>query len=177
VGAHLTFGRDTKMKTRTRNIWIAVAILAILIFNPVTLMALWLVPAYWSNKHPEIGEHVDHVNWLPSTASDICYFKTYSNTAYEFNITENDFVNWAAKIKLSEIHEPYRIERYTRSLADRSEMPDGRGNPSWKDYGKNGIITINKGLCYSSPPRGNGGGMYYAYDRVSGRAYYQECPR
>ena len=148
------------MKTRTRNIWIAVAILAIIIFNPVTILATWLVPAYWSNKHPEIGEHVDHVNWLPPTASDICYFKTYSNTAYEFNIPENDFMNWAAKIKLSEIHDPFQIERYTRSLADRSEMQDGRGNPSWKDYGlpwsgdrrRELISDSNSKLLFDLPP-------------------------
>jgi hypothetical protein len=165
------------MKTRARKIWIAVAILAILILNPVTILAAWLVPAYWSNKHPEIGEHVDHVNWLPRTASDICYFKAYSNTAYEFNIPENDFVNWAAEHKLSEIHKPFRIERYTQSLTDLSGRPAGRSHPSWKDYENIGWITITNGLCYSSPPRGNGGGTYYAYDRVSGRAYYQECPR
>ena len=162
------------METKNK---IKLAVIFFLIFNPFTLIVFFLAATMWTNKHPDVGEHIEQVDWLPPGASDICYYKTYSYTAYEFNISESEFREWGDRWEFTEIQEPFEIWRYNLSLVESPDRSGGYDTEAWEEYNNLVNATIVDGLCYRTPPRGNGGGVYVAYDRVTGRAYFQSSPR
>ena len=130
---------------------------------PILVIAGWIISAYWSNTHPEIGVNVEQVDWLPSSASNISYFKMYSYTAYEFNITEEDFISWVGDKELAEISDPVSIERFNF--------------PETFFRTEHNTAEIANGLWWETPPRGNGGRTQIAFDRDIETAYYQDNPR
>ena len=113
------------MRFLSRRLWGRLAVFAVLVFNPITLIGLWGGSVYWSNKHPKIGEHMGSVAWLPRTATDISYFKSYSYTAFEFTISESEFRKWADDCELAEIRETVRIPRFNRFLVNINDYVSG----------------------------------------------------
>lgn len=104
---------------------------------------------------------------LPREATRVSFYQGYRGTiAYEFEIEEKGFVEWvesgigspesnSANIQLQTITIPYSVRRYT-SLA-----PHLNGSDS---------ITIANGLYYEWSKEDRG--VYAAFDRTTGRAYY-----
>jgi len=108
--------------------------------------------------HVETGENVQSVDWLPASATNISFYKSHSRTAYEFDIPESDFIDWAWW-NLKPITKPVRVVRYY--YFSSPDAPDA---------------TVTEGLHYVIE-RANGGGVWVAYDRKIGRAYYFACQR
>lgn len=52
----------------------------------------------------ELGENVRRVDWLPPTATRVCWYRSYLNTAVEFDMPEEDFLAWVKK--------PETVEKY-----------------------------------------------------------------
>ncbi len=102
---------------------------------------------------------------LPADAGDVCYRLWARGTvAYEFATNEESFRRWveegigsqesmSANVPVKEIVEPFTIRRY------------GTGQDDSRDS-----ITIEEGLYYRWTKEDRG--VYAAYDRRSGRAYY-----
>lgn len=167
---------------KKKRIFLTAIIGIALIFNPLSLLIIGISLACISNCNPDIGENVQHVDWLPKEATNVSYYKTYSNTFYEFDIPENGFKKWASDWGFKKIIEPKSICRYTMMTL---KPPKPKSNV-WTEedvaariYFQDKVIQtiIKKGYYYSSPPQGNGGGTWIAYDLDKGRAYYHSCPR
>lgn len=161
---------------------VVISIILVLFLNPISLVVLWLFWGLWSNSHPDMGVNVKQVSWLPREAINVSYYKTYSNTFYEFDISENGFKKWASDWMPEKISEPVKIRRYT---AMTEKPPEHSGNV-WTEKDMEAethyqeyviYATIKKGYYFRTPPRGNGGGTYVAYDLEKGRAYFFSCPR
>ncbi len=114
------------------------------------------------------AEHVDRVNWLPETASNISYHFIRDMTAYEFDIQKEDFLELAKSRfwKVSEITEPFTIKRYTwvGNLINQSEI-----DLSVIDQ-ENCWVVLDQGYYYEK----QSGADFTAvgYDFLKGRAYY-----
>jgi hypothetical protein len=119
---------------------------------------------------PQYAEHVSRDNALssvPSQAIDISFCQGARGiVAYEFTIEEQGFVDWvqagigsieaiAAKVPVRPIAKPYTIIRYN-ALTQKLSGPD--------------LITISNGLYYEWTKEDRG--VYAAFDRTTGRAYY-----
>ncbi len=141
--------------------------------------AIWFVyGAYRNLTDVEIGESLQSVGWLPDAATNVSYYRSYLNTAYEFDISEREFREWS-RWDLTEITKPVQISRY---LAFSTTLPEEPSNPTRAEIealalaiAKRGV-TIRDGLYYGYL-QGNGGGVWVGYDRDSGRAYYRSAPR
>src|SRR5687768_14859438 len=87
----------------------------------LTGLALLAWTTYRGFTDVESGEHVARVSWLPESATDVSFFRSYSWTAYEFTIPEQDFLRWAADkgwdVKENK-GEPRTIARYHVGLGD-----------------------------------------------------------
>lgn len=142
----------------------------------IAFVVLSLRGAYLGLTHVDTGENVSSVNWLPDTASNVSFYKSYSFTAYEFDIPESDFVNWS-RWDLLPIDKPVSIPRYCFI-----DVPDSAPNGMAQDwqalesaYARR-FAKITKGLYYKYS-QDNGGGVWVAYDRDARRAYYHSAPR
>jgi hypothetical protein len=104
-------------------------------------------------------ENVKSVDWLPEVATNISYFKSYLFIAYEFTISENDFLALAEKEgwKIEQIEKLFEISRYTSG-----ENPEGAETEA--------IIT--SGYFYEQRET-DGGGISVAFDADKQRAYFQ----
>ncbi len=143
-----------------RSLWVV----AIALFlSPFLLIGAWIIGVSWSESHPEIGMNVAAVEWLPQSASSVSFHKQYSYTAYEFTITEEDFLVWLDEKTPIEIDEPVEMLRYN-FIIEYFPTPEN-------------TKTISSGLYWQTPPRGNGGGTSIAFDRNTGIAYFQSNPR
>ena len=120
-----------------------------------------MVAVYRFLSHREVGENELSVKWLPKTATNVSYFRSYGFTAYEFDISESDFVKWSSW-QLSPIERPVTVFRYCH------------GNPAVAFDSKRAIVV--NGLTYSYRYH-NHGGVIVAYDRTKGRAFYWSAPR
>lgn len=67
----------------------------------------------------ETGENVAHVDWLPSTASRICWWRNSLNRAVEFDMNEKDFLAWATS---EQARNEFNIAELTSiGMADREK--------------------------------------------------------
>lgn len=112
----------------------------------------------------ESGEGIKSVNWLPSSATNISFYKSYVFTAYEFDIPESDFREWARRWDLQPVTSPCSIDRYA-----------ARAYPT-HDFRHPHSAWIEDGLFYEHR-QGNGGGVAVGYDRELGRAFFWTSPR
>lgn len=103
----------------------------------------------------EQGQRIPAVPWLPAAASDISYIKSYTFTAYEFDITQPEFVRWSDQNGW-----------HANPVTGRASLLD------WQKQN----VTIEAGLFYAHE-FGNGGGVWVAYDSKARRAYFQSMPR
>jgi len=140
---------------------IGIIIALVVLFNPLSLFLSFVGLCLWSNTHPDTGQNVSSVSWLPAEATHVSYFKTYSYTAYEFDISEEGFKNWASDWEMKEIETPFTTKRYSAYTLAESET----------------TATITNGYCFQTPPRDNGGETLVAYDRDRKRAFYKSNPR
>ena len=144
-----------------------------------TAFAIWFFyGAYRGLTDIETGESLETVDWLPEEATNVSFYRSYMNTAYEFDISEQGFRDWS-RWELEEITEPVQIPRY---LAYSTPLPKEPTDPTREEieelaleYSKRGV-TIKNGLYYGYL-QNNGGGVWVGYDRGAGRAYYKSAPR
>jgi hypothetical protein len=122
--------------------------------------------AYVALTHFELAENVLAVDWLPPSASNVSYYKSYSCTAYEFNIPESDFRSWAWW-ELKEITGPVEVRRYSFFAKGQHGL---RPDPF------DDVAVVSNGLYYEAR-QSNGGGVSVAYDRAATRAFFQSNPR
>ncbi len=141
--------------------------------------AIWFFySAYRGYTDVEVGESLPCVSWLPNHATNVSFYRSYLNTAYEFDISENRFREWS-RWNLAEIVEPVQISRY---LAFSTPRPQEVANPTGAEIEKFALeysrrsVTIRSGL-YFGHLQDNGGGVWVGYDRETGRAYYYSAPR
>ena len=140
-----------------------IKIVLLVLFVPLAPFISWVGGVLWSNAHPNIGENVKTVKWLPVEAAKISYYKTYSNTAYEFDISESGFRKWAARWAFQPIKEPRKIERYSFFTANKAP-------PS-------AYATVTNGLYYYKYLTNYCGSVHVVYDSDNGRAYFKMNPR
>ena len=130
---------------------------------------------YIELTHVETAESVKRVDWLPPTASNVSYYKSYGYTAYEFEMSEADFRCWA-RFEVKPITSKVQINRFSYMTRDSSALDLNSPDERWKRWEEAGTATVTDGLYYSER-RSNGGGVSLAYDRQRGRVFYQTNPR
>jgi hypothetical protein len=129
-----------------------------------------VVTSFVRTNHLQFAEHVSRAEVpfsLPHGAHDVSYCQGFRGTiAYEFSINEPGFVDWVASgigslesesynVPLKPIVAPYTIRRcYSLS----------------RDFNGPESVTIASGLYYHWSQEDRG--VYAAYDRTTGRAYY-----
>jgi len=154
------------MTARQKTILTRTAIGAVILFNPLTLAVMWYVTARWSNSHPDTGENVAHVDWLPNTAHNISYYDTSSFTAYECSMKESDFRSFAIEndYPIAEIDKPQEIRRfgYMQAISDEAY--------------KAATARVVRGL-FAQHRQSNGGGYHIVFDRETERLYFQSSAR
>lgn len=149
-----------------------VALLVIFFGGPGILFAPKFAGDIWSCLHPDLGVHADSVGWLPGTASDISFIKSHCFSAAEFPFTEDQFLAWMEESGREpiEITVAFSVERFLASKIVRKKL---NVSNRYEDR----YARIEEGLYWHTPPRGNGGGTFYAFDRQKGMAYFQHSPR
>lgn len=171
-------GRRNLMLEKSSTLRIAVGSVMVFPGIFIVLFATWLGLVMWSNAHPKTGENVAKVSWLPASASNVSFYKTYSWTAFEFDISEDEFRKWAAHRTLKEIVKEEKICRYSywkfcrkkHSVKTDEELTD------YMNAEKRHYAVVSKGL-YDSRRHDNGGGYHVVFDRDKQRAYFQFSPR
>lgn len=126
----------------------------------------------------ETGENVESVDWLPTSATNVSFYRSYSFTAYEFDIPESDFVDWA-RWNLKPISKPVSVVRYCYSSADVTEPDASATQAEWDAFEQRydaRRATVADGLYYVNE-QPDGGGVWVAYDRKQGRAYFHTALR
>ena len=148
------------------------------LFVTACAFIVWFVHvAYRGFTHVEKGENVSSVGWLPRSASNVSFYKSYSFTAYEFDISESEFVKWS-RWQLSPITEPVSIFRYSYFDIVSPPQPNAEDD-DWEAFERacgSRWVNIRNGL-YCRHFQLNGGGVCVIYDRNKGRAYYHSLPR
>ena len=151
----------------------------LLAITAVVAFAVWFVhSAYVGLTHVETAENVPSVDWLPQSASNISFYKSYQFTAYEFDITEPEFRKWS-RWDVSEISEPATITRYVRVTG---AIPNINAHHSQAELDAfeaaiaEQAVTIENGLFYGHT-QSNGGGVWVGFHRGLGRAFFQSSPR
>ena len=143
------------------------SIKGLILFTAAIAFLVWHIwPIHIELTRCDTAENVATVDWLPDTASNISYCKTYLNTAYEFDMTESEFLAWS-EWDVNEIGQPVsitRYKRYAREIARHTAEYDEQ----WAE--------IDDGLYYGKK-RSNGGGVWVGYDRKQGRVFYTSSAR
>lgn len=155
------------------------SIKTLLLTTAAIAVAVWFMrSAYIGFTRIENGENVATVDWLPDAAANISYYRSYAHTAYEFDITEAAFRSWS-RWAVEELDEPVRIERYSRFSKRLLDPPPNATDEELQAhamaYSEQSAI-IEDGLYYAYT-QNNGGGVWVAYDRKYGRAYFRSSAR
>jgi hypothetical protein len=137
----------------------------------VVIFFVGVVFGYLYGERYEFAEEVENVSWLPDSASNISYYKSYNYTAYEFDISEEAFLRWAKDHhwNVSKIDKSITISRYNYYLVQESK--------SDPEFWEKVYVTINTGYFYQWERGQSGGGIDVAFDSATNRAYYQHNPR
>lgn len=135
-----------------------------LLFPAIFIAATW---AFYLWMGPRFGEHLSADQTplaLPPGASDVCYWIYAGTTAFEFSISENEFLRWSEK----QIGQRRRGFKGLEPIGTRLTMPRYRqwlpNAPPPHD------VIIEGGYHYGWEERGRN--VDYAYDAAAGRAYY-----
>ncbi len=141
------------------------------LFAALTLisLAIWFAHGlYTLLVHVEYGENEASVEWLPPTATNVSYHKTFTHVAYEFDISEAEFVRWSPG-KLSPITSSIVVTRYCYYENPQRASANGKSPTPFVPL-QSRWATISTGLVYDD--MSGRGGVEVAYDRLQGRAYY-----
>lgn len=171
------------MVRRKRIVWASV------IAASAAGVALFWYGAYRGFNHVETAENVPRVPWLPESATNVSYYRSYLWTAYEFSIDERAFLQLTRDQGLDVRPigpEPFTIKRYSFDAGRRmypAALPEGASEAEIARYDEAVSRseeaqhkTIRRGYWYRNI-RSNGGGTSWAYDLDSGRAYYDYSAR
>ena len=127
---------------------------------------LFIVVAIYFSFKSDRGENLKSVDWLPSEATNISFNKNMVQTSYEFEISENGFLQWAkdnnyTTHKVTNKEYAVTLYRYTYGYPDKSQ-----------DY-NNTVVSKFNGYYYEyNNKSGNGGGRWVGYDKDIHKAYY-----
>lgn len=150
----------------------------LLTFVTLTAVVIWSALGTYSHfTRVEYGENVPSVSWLPKTATNVSYYRSYAFTAYEYEISEDELMKHSPR-KLGAIDGTVSVPRFSF----HRPLPEFGPNPTEKElqilaeafHGK--WADVNDGWYYSSRFN-NGGGVISAYDRRQKKAYYWSAPR
>ena len=146
----------TDPKTSASRIKMCIIAGLILIFlvivAPFLLFGLWFGLCAWLDSSPEIGEDIPHVDWLPNSATNVSFYKSGSFTAYEFNISEPSFSEFA-KAKSWNIKEitgkPFKMLSYRigHKLKDKYPYPELKNVCTDKD-----VEDFQKAMIFFAQP-------------------------
>jgi hypothetical protein len=148
----------------------------LVVVTVIAVLLAMLRSIYIGLTRVETGENVARVDWLPATATNVSYYKSYPFKSYEFDISEEEFREWAWW-DVQPITEPIRVARYNFF----SVPPPGVGPFSeelveqHEAYAAR-FAVVSDGLGYVHR-QSNGGGVWVAYDRKRGRAFFHSAPR
>jgi hypothetical protein len=123
----------------------------------------------------ETAENVANVDWLPQSASNVSYYRSYRFTAYEFDMAETDFKRWTP-YEVKPIDSPVKVARYWLISRGYSDLGPNPKRAEWEAWEASAYATISDGLYYSHR-RSDGGGVDVAFDRRKGRVFFQTNPR
>jgi hypothetical protein len=160
------------------------ALVVILGLPAAGALAAWVWYAACTFNQVDEAVNVPRVDWLPESARDVSYFRSYSFTAYEFDIDEAGFLAWAKDEgwPVKPIGDTaLTIPRHSFDKARRLYPQDDNLSPEeWRDQFARAEAArtkvIRRGYHYERR-QSNGGGVTVGYDLESGRAYYQSSPR
>lgn len=155
------------------------SIKTLLVVLAVIAFAVWSVLDVREKFSVSTGENLKRVNWLPSSASNISYYRNYHFTAYQFEMSESEFVNWCPKT-LAEIEKPISISTWKTRLIDFPK-PDSNTTAAQFDamidkYDSETTVVVKRGLFYEHWAD-NGGCSIYVFDRTNSMGYHQWSPR
>ena len=165
--------------------------LLVLLLAGLVGLPLLLYGAYRGFTDAEAGENVPGVSWLPGSARNVSFYRSYSFTAYEFDIPEREFLNWAGGQgwevrKVEGDPDPPSVLRYHFGggrLSYPADLHPGATESeveAWKEalraYRSAREKRVERGYFYEHRQR-NGGGVSVGYDLDAGRAYVQSSPR
>ena len=143
-----------------------------------TFFAAFLFASVGSLIHVSTEENVPSVDWLPASASNVSYYKSYAFTAYEFDIVEQDF-KACTNFDLLPITEPVKVYRYSNAMGRGTKLKPNASSAEYLEHletNEGRAAIVRRGL-YHSHRRNNGVGVTVVYDREKGRAYFQSNPR
>jgi len=126
----------------------------------------------------ETGEKVPRVSWLPPAATNVSYYRSYLFTAYEFDVSESEFLKWAQGYDLKPVREPFSIPRY--NFAAKALPPEDASEEDARRIWERASVrtaTVNDGYFYEQERGRSGGFTRIAWDRTTSRAYFQSNPR
>jgi hypothetical protein len=150
--------------------WACILFRVFLVLGSLVVLGVGVFCWFAFGSHIETGFHERSVDWLPTTATNISYFKNRNIAnieTYEFCISGPDFAalahdrGWAVKL----IEKPMSILRYTWWLA--AEHPQ-RMKPFYAEASKG---------SYYEDRRPNNGGIAVLYNEDSQTAYVDKSNR
>jgi hypothetical protein len=155
--------------------WKARSLIAAAIIAFVAMLLL----GYHGLTYCETAENVQSVSWLPEGATNISYYRSYRFTAYEFDISEEGFQEWAKRWgQVQPIKDPVRVNRFSTLIQPPSNVSTssiGQMEVSGTEIDP-ATATISDGYFYEKR-QSNGGGVCVAYNSKAKRAYFQSNPR
>jgi hypothetical protein len=141
------------------------------------ILCLPVVALLYIGRGPDYGEDLASVDWLPSFASDVAYYRSERVHAYEFKVDEINFRQWAENrgMRVRSISEAEIIRRYKAytppapsDYAQANNMSENQKEKRLNDW--NNIINarIENGLIAEGDDRSTA-----VYDRITGIAYFE----
>lgn len=149
-------------------------VIAVLVLNPITLIFGWFGMMAWKDANPDRGENLAQVDWLPETASDISYYRTYNLKVSEFSMNESDFRKWASGSNLKEITDRHDVRRF--SWWEFQKTRPKQYDEAYFREEQQHIVSVTNGL-FSSFRQNDGGGSYRVFDRDNNRVYFESNRR
>lgn len=123
----------------------------------------------------ETGESKPTVPWLPDYATNVSFARTHNWQLFEFDVTEENFRDWATQYQVLEISEPFYIERFHSSSSQLIAGPES-GLSDELEIDPDEVAIIRNGLMHHAWTN-NRGGISLCFDRDKRRAYFHSRKR
>lgn len=176
----LRFYEDALESFRPKSVRETRALKGLLLLIPIFPIAF----LYFLRSIPEYGENVSQVDWLPSYARNVSYYRSKEVEAYEFDIPPREFILWSKSkgMTVGEITAPVTISRYFTYMPGKKAPPERQiespqtlihedGSPNTqgleKLFNASGS-AVSEGLIADSEQQ-----MRAVYDARRGRAYFE----
>lgn len=155
-----------KPKTRRDRRALYVFVLILLLF-PFAIL-------YMLQQGPKYGENVESVDWLPSNASNVSFYRSDQVQIFEFSISEDDFRRWAGSqdMEIATVIRPVSISRYTAYIPRNKQGEDSDGNLTEEEFEAwQQLISIKVTHGLSALKNDS---LIAVYDYVTRKAYYED---